>query len=136
MPDSTFVWVGVTVVSSLVSGLIGVLVSTLAYRRLERRRVRVDTVRKLLANRFNMKSVAVLQALNEAIVVFHDCPDVVRQLKAFHHVVVTRPGEEAANDAFVSLLKVLCRRSAITLEGVNDGYLLRPFGTDTATSLR
>ena len=72
------------IISSLLSGLIGVILSLWYYRRYENRKQKLDTFRRLLGNRF---AIAITEgqesnsehsrevffaALNEIVVVFHD----------------------------------------------------------------
>lgn len=59
--------VGIILVSSLLSGLIGVFISIQFYSRLERKRIKVDTAKRLIGNRFNLKGDAFTVALNECL---------------------------------------------------------------------
>ena len=59
-----------TVVSSLFSGIIGVLVSSYYYRRYENRKNKFETFKRFMGNRYDLKGDAFSQALNEIFVVF------------------------------------------------------------------
>jgi hypothetical protein len=80
----------VAVAASLVSGLLGVGISTWYYRRHERRRARLDTVSRLFGFRFDIQGREFSRALNEVFVVSHDAPRVIEALPGFHEVTVGR----------------------------------------------
>ena len=120
-----------TVVSSLLSGLVGVFVSAYYYRRYERRKLKLDTLRRLLAYRHAtvVGSSQTVQehffaALNEVFVIFHDSPNVIRALQSLHADLV-RP--ERLQDNVVTLFKVICSDLKISHAAVNDSFFLRPF---------
>lgn len=119
------------ILAALLSGLIGVVISTCHYRRFERRKLKLDTSRRLLAYRHAGVPGSSLTtqghffaALNEVFVVFHDTLDVVRVLQMLH-VELRRP--ERLQDNLVSLFKAICGNLHISLEAVNDSFFLHPF---------
>lgn len=61
-----------TLAASLLSGLVGIAVSACFFARLERRKLKVDTARRLLGSRFNIEGPEFQQAMNEVTVVFAD----------------------------------------------------------------
>ena len=113
-------------VASLLSGMLGVGISTLYYRRHERRRARLDTLTRLFGYRFDLPGPDFSRALNEVFVVFHDSRDVLAALQEFHQVIVIRQ-RELANDKLVALLKAMCRTVRIDPARVNDSFYLQPF---------
>ena len=62
----------VTLVASLLSGLIGVLVSFYFFQRLERRKMKMETARKLFGGKHNTSGDQFQEALNEVMLVFSD----------------------------------------------------------------
>lgn len=64
------IWV--TILSSLISGIVGVLVSTWYFYKLERHKLKLDLARRLLGNRFSITGDAFSCAVNEVIAVFAD----------------------------------------------------------------
>jgi hypothetical protein len=74
--------------SSLLSGLLGVLVSTWYYRRSEFRQTKFRIVQQLLGNRHDLRGQPFTEALNQVFVVFYDCHGVLLALKAFHETIV------------------------------------------------
>lgn len=118
--------VALTLVSSLLSGLLGVAISTAYYRRFEHRRVKLDTLTRLLGFRFDIGGDEFSRALNEVFVVFHDSPEVLRALQDFHDVTVSRQSA-LANDRLMALLKALCRDARVNPAGISDSFYLMPF---------
>ncbi len=72
-----------TVGSSLLSGLIAVGVSACFFARMERRKLKVDTARRLLGSRFNIEELEFQQAMNEVTVVFADEKKVTEAMDEF-----------------------------------------------------
>jgi hypothetical protein len=127
--DSKAIWV--TVASSLVSGLIGVLVSTYYYRRYERRKVKFNTLRRLAGARYCLSPGAsdsskkeFFEALNEVFVVFHDDEDVLAVLEVFHKEL-NIPGR--LFDNIVKLFRAINRNLGIEYKTLTDDFMLRPF---------
>lgn len=115
-----------TLAAALLSGALGVGISTWYYRRHQRRRDKLDTLTRLLGYRFDILGPEFSRALNEIFVVFHDSPHVLAALQEFHQVVLTHQAQ-LANDKLVSLLKTLCRDVRIDPAAVNDSFFLQPF---------
>ncbi len=122
-----------TVVASLASGIIGVGISTVYYRKYEKHKMKMDTTRRLLGSRYNILGETFTQALNEAFVIFHDSPKVMKTLTEFHQVATTRQ-TEVANDKLVILFKVICKDVRIACRSFNDSYFLQPFNPDQRTT--
>ena len=62
----------VTIISSLIFGLVGVTVSTWYFYKLERHKLKLDLARRLLGNRFSISGDAFSCAMNEVIAVFEN----------------------------------------------------------------
>jgi hypothetical protein len=122
---------GVTLLASLLSGLIGVLVSGFYYRRFEKRKLKLDTFRRLFAYRHagvpgssQSTQESFFSTLNEVFVVFHDAPEVIQALQTLH-AELQRP--ERMQDNLVTLFKAMCRHLNIPLSAINDSFFLHPF---------
>jgi len=127
--DNTAIWV--TVASSLISGLIGVLISTYYYRRYERRKVKFDTLQRLAGTRYCLTPGAsdsskkeFFEALNEVFVVFHDDEDVLAALEVLHKEL-NIPGR--LFDNIVKLFRAINRNLGIEYKTLTDDFMLRPF---------
>ena len=118
----------IVLISSLSSGLIGVILSILYYRKYEKRQQKFDTLRRLLGYRFAIAETQentaehsreeFFAALNEAFVVFHDSPHVLKALEAYH--------EDLSQDNRLRLFKTICQNLKIPYE-FNDSFFERPF---------
>lgn len=118
-------------VSSLLSGLLGVIVSAWFYSRLERRKAKYETARRLFGNKHSIQSDGFKQALNEVIVIFADSRQVVEAVTRLFNVVETplqsrRPNE--TEEAIINLMKAMCRDIGIKYRDLPDAYYLKYFG--------
>lgn len=116
----------VTVISSLVSGIVGVVVSTWYFYRLERHKLKLDLARRLLGNRFSVAGDAFSCALNEVIAVFADSDDVLTKWRGLYEALQA-PGKPNADAALIDFLKAVCKASGLTQATLNDAYLLKTF---------
>lgn len=129
--DSTQIPLWLMILSSLLSGLIAVLISTAYYHRFEKRKWKLETLRRLAATRFALthksteaSRIEFFSALNEIHVVFQDSPKVLQHLEKMHNEL-NIPGR--LDDNFVKLFKVIFDALGIKQIALNDSFLLRPF---------
>ncbi|HCE3037167.1 TPA: hypothetical protein NG287_004516 [Vibrio parahaemolyticus] len=127
MTTEQIVW---TIVSSLLSGLLGVIVSTVYYRRHEARKVKFTTFRSLMANRFDLNSEGFTKAINEIAIVFNDSKPVCKALTEYHLSL----GTTQADDAFLKLFKSIARDLNLSMSDFNDSFLFKPFNAVTKAS--
>ena len=121
----------VTVVASLLSGLIGVLVSFKFYERLEKRKLKIETAKKLIGSRYDTGSDGFRTAMNEIFVVYADSNEVMKAMEGFWEALQTpiqnRP-PNLADDKLLLLLKEVCSDSGITHpKHFNDAFFMRTF---------
>jgi hypothetical protein len=83
--------VAVTIIASLLSGLIGVVASFYFYRRLEHRKMKMDSARKLFGGRYSLSSKEFQEAMNEVMLVFSDSEDV---MAAMDELYTTLQGQQ------------------------------------------
>ncbi|TMP73503.1 DUF6680 family protein [Pseudoalteromonas sp. S1608] len=121
----------VTILASLLSGLTGVLISFKFYDRLEKRKLRIETAKKLIGGRFNPASNEFNIAMNEIFLVYADCPEVMTAMTNFWEILqapVGQRSEQVVNDKLQTLLKTVCRNSGIIhSKDINDDFFLRTF---------
>ena len=129
--DSAQIPLWLMVLSSLLSGLIAVLISTAYYHRFEKRKWKLDTLRRLAATRFALthksteaSKTEFFSALNEVHVVFQDSPKVLEHLEKMHSEL-KRP--DRLDDNIVKLFKVIFDALGIKQIALNDSFILRPF---------
>lgn len=127
MTTEQVIW---TMVSSLFSGLIGVGISTYYYRRHEAKKVKLETFRSLMANRFNLHSEGFTKAINEISIVFNDSQPVCKALSNYHASL----GSNKADDTFIKLFKSIAKDLNLSMEEFNDSFFFRPFNAVTKVS--
>lgn len=106
----------VTIVAALISGLLGSVMTQCAVDRREITRSRVDTLKRVAANRFDLKGDEFSRALNEVIIVFNDVPDVLQRLADFQKVLASHQSPEQANQSLTSLFVAMCRSAAVNCD--------------------
>lgn len=124
-----------TIGASLLSGLIGVGVSACFFARLERRKLKVDTARRLLGSRFNIEGAEFQQAMNEVTVVFSDEKAVTQAMDAFWNVIEKEHGPdrgEKTNAGLLSVLKTVCSSIGLHPKNLSDAHYLRFFSVPKA----
>ncbi len=115
-----------TIASSLFSGIIAVTVSAIYFRHHENRRIRYDTFKKFMANRFDLKGDVFSQALNEIFVTFKRSRQVMKALSQHHNAVTS--GRKSENE-LVMLFKAMCADLRIDTADFNDSFFLTPYNT-------
>jgi len=116
----------VTLVSSLISGIVGVGVSTWCFYKLERHKLKLDLARRLLGNRYSICGDAFSCAMNEVIAVFADSDDVLSKMACLYDTLQSQ-GKPNADGALIDFLKSVCKASGLTQATLNDTYFLKTF---------
>ncbi|MCY4613459.1 MAG: hypothetical protein OXB94_07560 [Nitrospira sp.] len=118
-----------TVISSLLSGLVGVAVSSWFYARLEKRRMKMETARKMFGNRHDISSPKFQESLNEIMIVFSDSQEIIEAVENSLTIAATSPDARpkgAADEALIKLMKAVCRNIGIK-QRLPDAYYLKYF---------
>lgn len=116
----------ITLVSSLISGVLGIGVSSWFFYKLERRKLKFDLARRLFGYRFSISGDDFSCAMNEVIAIFADAPEVLKKME--HLFQALENSEKAdAESALVAFLKSVCKDSGLTQATLNDGYFLKTF---------
>lgn len=116
-------WIGIC--SSLLSGLIGVAISTFYYRRFEKKKIKLEAFRRFVANRYDLKGDEFTRSLNEIYVVFNENKDVMNALSKFHQSIVQKNGDR--NEKLVTLFKSMCNALEIEKSGFDEPFFMTPF---------
>jgi len=124
-------WVSI-VLSSVLSGLLGVLVSNWYHYKAEKRRWKLRILEQLLGNRHDISGEQFTKALNAVFIVFHDSKEVVLALKAFHEIIMSTRTSDLANQKLLDLFKAMCKELKISTEPLTDNFFLKPFSTKKA----
>jgi len=118
--------IAVTIISSLLSGLIGIGISAWFFFKLESHKLKVDLARRLLGYRFHIQGDNFSCAMNEVIAVFADKPEVLQKMGRLYEVLQIT-GKPNADGALIDFLKEVCKSSGLTQATLNDAYLLKVF---------
>ncbi|TRO79709.1 DUF6680 family protein [Desulfuromonas acetexigens] len=119
-----------TIVSSLLSGIIGVFISSLFYSRLEKRKMKIETARKMFGARHNIAGTDFKSAMNEIMIVFSDSQKVINAMENMFSVVETPPSarsEKAADEALIKLMKEMCTDIGVNYKNLPESYYLKFF---------
>ena len=119
-----------TIISSLISGIAGVVISTIFYVRHERRKDKLDTLRKFMGNRYDIKGDEFSRALNEIFVVYKGSQKVMLALSSYHEKVTSRQDSE---NELIWLFKAMCKDVSFSYNEFNDSFFLRPFNTKVSS---
>lgn len=121
----------VALVSSAISGILGVVISSWFYARLERRRIKLETARKMFGSKHAISGNSFQESINEVIIVFSDSEDVVQKVQELFQVVETplsARSPKAADEALIELMKAICKDVGIKYKNLPDSYYLKFFG--------
>lgn len=116
----------VTIIAALISGLIGVLISARFFSRLEKRKLKIDTARRLLGYRYDVTSEQFSVAINEVFVVFGDSSKVLKAMQDFYEAL-SAPGKPHADERLVTFLKTICEDVGIVHKDISDAYFRKTF---------
>jgi len=122
----------ITIFSSLISGVFGVIISTAFYVLHERRKDKIETLRKFFGNRYDLLGDEFSRALNEVFVVFEKSPKVIAALSEYHKKVIIRQNSE---DELIKLFKAMCNDVKLGYSDFNDSFFLHPFNTRSNCSM-
>lgn len=118
----------IVLISSLVSGLLGVGISTWYHQRNEIRRAKLQVLQRLFGNRNDLLGQLFTEALNQVFVVYYDSHEVLVALKTFHEVVIGgQKTTDLANQKLLDLFKAMCKHLKIETEPLTDNFFLQPF---------
>lgn len=117
--------------TSLISGLLGVIIANNYYKKLEKTKLKTETFRKILGYRYCLTLNSsddeyneFFSALNEVFLVFNDNDNVINALKKMHEELSI---PNRLNDNLVSLIKEISKVLNIDCSKVNDSFFETPF---------
>ncbi len=116
----------VTIISSLLSGIIGILISSWFYYRLERHKLRLDLARRLLGHRHSIQGEGFSTAMNEVVAVFADSKEVLMKMERLY-VTLETSGKPNVESVFTDFIKAVCKESGLNQKTLNDSYLIKTF---------
>ena len=119
-----------SLISSLLSGILGVVLSLSFYSRLEKRRIKIDSARKMFGNRHDISGDKFQESMNEIIIVFSDSKGVIKYVYEFINVIETPEtirGITSADTALINLMKAIIADIGIKPRKIPDSYFLKFF---------
>jgi hypothetical protein len=116
----------IILIASLLSGIIGVIISNVYHKRYEERKIKIESFKRLFSNRYDLKGDEFTRAINEVFIIFNNSNNVISALRSFHEKIVNKNNSE---DEFLKLLKEICKDTNLNFEEFNDSFFLIPFNT-------
>ena len=122
-PDTTAtafsIWV--VIASSVISGIVGVVVTIIYSHLYEKRRMKLDILRRFAATRYDAGGEEFAKTMNEIFIVFQDSPKVMQSLADYHRFA--KPDDW--RDSLLKLFKEMCRNAGVKVE-FNDSFFFTP----------
>jgi len=116
----------IILIASLLSGILGVIISNIYHKRYEERKIKIESFKRLFSNRYDLKGDEFTRAINEIFIIFNNSYNVISALRSFHEKIVNKNNSE---DEFLKLLKEICKDTNLNFEEFNDSFFLIPFNT-------
>jgi hypothetical protein len=116
----------VTLISSLISGLIGVAIAAWFFYRIERYKLRLDLARRLFGYRHSIVGDGFSTAMNEVFVVFAGEEDVIQNMGRLYSAIET-PGKPNLDIVFSDFLKSVAKSAGLGKSKLNDAYFIKTF---------
>lgn len=124
-------WISI-LLSALFSGLLGVAISNWYHNRNEIWRIKYHVFLNLLGNRHDLKGQLFTEALNQIIVAFNGCPEVLNALKAFHDTLSAMHRDpNIENQKLLDLFKAICKHLKVKIDPLTDNYFFKVFNIKT-----
>lgn len=116
------------VITSLVSGIIGVIISNRHFSKLEQNKFKRDICLQLIANRHNLIGNEFTQALNSIVFAFNDDKDTIQNFISFTDVV-TKGAETQynSNEELLKLIKAMLKNLNMEAKDIDNKYYLITF---------
>ena len=116
----------ITLLSSLISGLLGVAIAAWFFYRIERYKLRLDLARRLFGYRHSIVGEGFSTAMNEVFVVFAGEEDVIQNMGRLYSVIET-PGKPNLEVVFSDFLKSIAKSAGLGRAKLNDAYFIKTF---------
>lgn len=123
-----FIWILITIITSLSSGIIGVVISIVYHKKAEKQRSKNETLKNLVGYRFHIQGEKFSKTLNEIFIVFQDSKIVIEKLNKLHAVInIKSDNKDLVNEALLNLFKAMCEDIDIDFSKNNDSLFLKAF---------
>ena len=88
----------ITIISSLLYVITGIIISNYYHKRNMDRRIKVDTFKRVFSNRYDLKGEEFSQAINEIFVIYNNSEQVIKALNNFHDTATSNNKNSANED--------------------------------------
>jgi hypothetical protein len=119
------------VISALVSGLLGVIISNWYHGNSETRRLKIQILQQIMAYRFSLQNIKFVEAMNQLPVVYHESKEVLTAYKEYREHIMNHGDPLVGHQKLVELLKAMYKNLRINIEPLNDDMFSYPFIPDT-----
>lgn len=125
----------VLILSIFGSGLLGVVISVVYYRKHQKYMAKLETLKNFFGYRYALSiehspsegaKDSLARAANEAVITFNSSKQVMGALKNFHDVVISK-NIPLLENAQIILTKAMCKDLRINLEAFTDEFYKTPF---------
>jgi len=120
----------IVVIAAIISGLLGVIISLIYYRRHEKYQMKLKTLKDFTGYRYDLQSETFTRAMNEIFIVFSDSTKVKQALKRFYENRMTPApmrNTPLADQYLVELFKSMCEDLQIRTSDFTDSFFLSAF---------
>ena len=116
----------ITIISSLLSGIVATFITVIYYKRQERRQRKLDLLASIMRN-INARTRPIDENrktqlagfLNEAFIVFNENSEILRQLENLK--------ENVTNEKLIKVVKLMCQDLKIDYTNLTDEFISKPF---------
>jgi len=128
----------IVIIAAIISGLLGVIISVICYRRHEKYLRKLKTLKDFAGYRYDLSGENFTRALNEIFIVFSDSAKVKQALKKFYENRMTPSSAQSstlADQYLVELFKSMCEDLNIKTSDFTDSFFLTAFNVKKGTTL-
>jgi hypothetical protein len=115
------------IASALLSGAVATALSLYIQNKRAIRARKADCLRRVVGLRSAPPNKEWLAAMNEIVVTFNTSSAVIKSLAVFERDIRATGGHK--NELLIDLIKEMMRDLDLSRDGIDDEFLLRPFGS-------
>ena len=127
MKNSDIINIIFVVVSSLLSGLIGIIITNRLHFKHEKSKFKRDICLQLIANRHDLRGDLFTQALNSIIFAFNDDKNTIDKFIIFNDGVMSRDNLGESNRKLLELIKAMLKHLNMEVQDIDEKYYLISF---------
>ena len=125
----------IVIAAAIISGLLGVVISFMYYRRHEKYLRKLQTLKDFAGYRYDIRGDPFTRAMNEIFIVFSDSTRVKQALKKFYENTMSSARSATLADQYlVELFKSMCDDLHIKTSDFTDSFFLTAFNIKKGTT--